>query len=58
MESTRRHNLFPMCNFIPLDRMNPPRTSTASIVNAPKVFATIMSLPSAAIKRKSPKDIW
>ena len=42
----------------PLDKMNPPITSTASNANEPTLLATITFLPSAPIIRKSPDDIW
>ena len=37
--------------------MNPPRTNMIKRANEPKVLATIRLRPTAAIKRKRPKDI-
>jgi len=38
---------------LPLDRINPPRTMTRSNPKDPNVFATVISLPKAAMNRNS-----
>jgi hypothetical protein len=41
-----------------LDRTNPPRTMTRSNAKDPNVFATVVSLPKAAMNRNSAEAIW
>jgi hypothetical protein len=43
---------------LPLDRINPPRTMTRSNPKDPNVFATVISLPKAAMNRNSAEAIW
>lgn len=43
---------------LPLETINPPNTKTVTSAHEPNVFATIMFLPSAAMKRNNPEAIW
>jgi hypothetical protein len=43
---------------IPLDKTKPPNAKIARSTNDPKVLATIMFLPAAAINRNSADAIW
>jgi hypothetical protein len=43
---------------IPRDKMKPPNAKSVSSANDPKVLATIMFLPAAAINRNNADAIW
>jgi hypothetical protein len=41
-----------MTDFLPLERINPPKSITTKTANDPKTYATIMFLAAPAMNRK------